>query len=116
MKTTATLATTAKLKDAEKPSFKKARTAARVARRLASRTAATALWWERLSAPRPNFLTSMTLALSLGHPIRRMAAALRWLGWRQIIRRVHGRQVPLWLPPSTTLKPRPRGRPRIYQR
>ena len=111
---TATLTATEKRPSAGKARFKKVRTAARAARRLASRTAATALWWERQASPRPEFLTPMTLALSLGYPIRRMAAALRWLGWRRIIRRVRGKQVALWLPPSTTLKPRPRGRPRLY--
>ena len=111
---TAALTATAKSKSAGKARFKKVRTAARAARRLAARTAATALWWERLASPRPDFLTPMTLALSLGCPIRRKAAALRWLGWRRIIRRVRGKQMALWLPPSTTLKPRPRGRPRLY--
>ena len=95
-------------------SFKKARTVSRAARRLASRTAAITVWWNRQAPPLPDFLTPMTLALSLGYPIRRMAAALRWLGWRQIIRRVRGKQVALWLPPSTTIKPRPQGRPHIY--
>lgn len=95
--------------------FQKARSISRAARRLASRSAAITVWWNRQPAPRPDFLTPMTLTLSLGYPIRRMAAALRWLGWRQIIRRVRGKQVVLWLPPSTTIKPRPRGRPRIHQ-
>lgn len=113
---TATLTATAKSDSGGKDRFKKVRSAARAARRLASRTAATALWWERQALPRPDFLTPMTLALSLGCPVRRMAAALRWLGWRRIIRRVRGKQMALWLPPSTTLKPRPRGRPRICQR
>ena len=108
------LTATAKAASARKTRFKKVRTAARAARRLASRTAATALWWERQASPRPDFLTPMKLALSLGYPIRRMAAALRWLGWRRIIRRVRGKQMALWLPPSTTLKTRPRGRPRLY--
>lgn len=95
-------------------SFKRARTVARIARRLASRTATVSIWWDRLPTPRPNYLTPATLALSLGYPIRRMGGALRWLGWRKIVRRMWGLQVPLWLPPTTTLKPRPRGRPRIY--
>ena len=111
-----TTTATARRPNTEKTSFKNARTVSRAARRLASRTAAITVWWNRQPAPRPNFLTPMTLALSLGYPVRRMAAALRWLGWRQIIRRVRGKQVTLWLPPSTTLKPRPQGRPRIYQK
>lgn len=95
-------------------SFKHARTTARIARRLASRTATVSIWWDRLPNPKPNYLTPASLARSLGFPIRRMAAALRWLGWRKIVRRIWGRQVPLWVPPSSTLKPRPRGRPSIY--
>ena len=113
---TATLTATAKRDSAGKARFKKVRTAARAARRLASRTAAITIWWERLGPDHPDLLTPNTLALSLGCPIRRIAAALRWLGWRRITRRVRGKQMALWLPPSTTLKPRPRGRPRIYQR
>jgi hypothetical protein len=46
--------------------------------------------------------------------MRRIAAALRWLGWQKIIRRVHGKQVPLWLPPSSAITPRKPGRPRLY--
>ena len=99
---------------AERTPFKNARKVSRAARRLASRTAAITVWWNRQPEPRPNFLTPMTLTLSLGYPIRRMAAALRWLGWQKVIRRVHGTQTALWLPPTTTLTPRPRGRPRVY--
>jgi hypothetical protein len=93
---------------------KQDRNESRAARRLASRTAEIVVWWNATPAPRPEFFTSMSLALSLGAPMRRMAAALRWLGWRRIVRRIRGTQVPLWLPPSTTLKTRPRGRPRVY--
>jgi hypothetical protein len=112
---TAPLTLKAKKTSAGKDRFKKARTEARATRRLASRTAAVSIWWTRLATPRPEFMTPKTLAVSLGYPIRRMAAALRWLGWRKIIRRIHGQQVPLWLPPTSTIKPRPKGRPRIYQ-
>ena len=91
-----------------------ARTQARAARRLASRTAAVTVWWNAMSDPKPDFFTPWSLALSLGHPMRRMAAALRWLGWQRVKRRVHGDQVHLWLPPTTAIKPRPIGRPRIY--
>jgi hypothetical protein len=68
-----------------------------------------------MPGPRPTFFTPMSLALSLGSPMRRMAAALRWLGWCRVVRRVRGSPVTLWLPPSTTIQPRPRGRPRIYE-
>ena len=94
--------------------FKQARTQARAARRLAARTAHVVSWWTAMPEPRPGFMASLTLQRALDQPMRRMAAALRWLGWRKIIRRVHGKQVPLWLPPASTINPRPRGRPRIY--
>lgn len=103
---------TAKLSAASR----QARNQARAARRLASRSAAVTVWWDALPNPRPEFFTPMSLALSLGQPMRRMAAALRWLRWRRVIRRVNGDQVPLWLPPTTTLTPRPVGRPRVYER
>ena len=67
-----------------------------------------------MQGPRPDSMSPLDLQQSLNQPLRRMAAALRWLGWRKIIRRVYGKQVPLWLPPSTAFKPRPQGRPRIY--
>lgn len=94
--------------------FRARRAQARAARRLASRTAFVVNWWSSMPEPRPDFLTPLSMQASLGQPMRRMAAALRWLGWRKIIRRVHGQQVPLWLPPSTSIKPRARGRPRLY--
>ena len=96
-------------------SAKQERNESRAARRLASRTAEVVVWWNTMPGPRPTFITPMSLALSLGAPMRRMAAALRWLGWFRVVRRVRGSPVTLWLPPSTTLQPRPRGRPRIYE-
>ena len=109
-----TMQTIQKQPPVQSGSFKHARTTARAARRLASRTATVSIWWDRLPNPKPNYLTPATLALSLGCSIRRMATALRWLGWRRIIRRVRGKQMALWVPPSTTLEPRPRGRPLMY--
>lgn len=97
-------------------SRRQARNQARAARKLASRTSTVTMWWRGLTVPRPDFFTPMSLALSLGQPMRRMAAALRWLGWRRVVRRVHGVQVLLWLPPTSTIKPRPVGRPRVYER
>ena len=94
--------------------FRDVRKVSRAARRLASRTSAITVWWDRLPTPRPNYLTPATLAMSLGYPIRRMGGALRWLGWIRTVRRIRGKQAALWVPPSSTLKPRPRGRPRIY--
>ncbi len=90
------------------------RAAARAARRLASRTTLAALWWNAVPDPKPQFYTPLALRLALGQSMRRMAAALRWLGWRQIRRRVHGKQLFLWLPPSSEVQPRQPGRPRLY--
>lgn len=90
------------------------RTERRSQRRLNRRIAQVVAWWAAMQCPRPEFMAPLTLQRSLNQPLRRMAVALRWLGWRKIIRRVHGKQVALWLPPSTALQPRPQGRPRIY--
>lgn len=87
---------------------------ARVARRLAARAAHVTSWWASITAPKPQYMTPMSLELSLGKPIRRMAAALRLLGWRCMVRSVRGHQKTVWLAPSSTLQPRPRGRPRVY--
>ena len=99
---------------AAKAAFRNAQMQSRAARRLASRTAYVVNWWTAMPQPRPEFMTPLTLQVSLGQPIRRMAAALRWLGWRKIVRRMHGSPVPLWLPPTSHIKPRARGRPRLY--
>jgi hypothetical protein len=96
------------------PRFRHARNQQRTARRLASRSSAVSMWWDALRQPRPEFFTPMSLSLALGGPTNGFAAALRWLGWRNTVRRVHGTKVTLWLPPTTTIKPRPVGRPRIY--
>ena len=90
------------------------RTNARAARRLASRAAHVTTWWASVTAPKPQYLTSISLALSLGKPPRRMAAALRLLGWRCIVRSIRGHRKVIWLPPATALQARPRGRPRIH--
>ena len=95
--------------------YKQARTEARAARRLAQRTAHVAAWFDALPQ-KPSFVTPKTLESCLGQPMQCMAPALRWLGWHKIIRRVWGKQVWLWIPPDSTLVPRPRGRPRIYLR
>jgi len=86
----------------------------RRARRLASRTAVITVWWNGQPNPRPDFYTPLSLALALGKPSNRFAPALRWLGWRCIHRLVHGSKATLWLPPTSTIQPRPRGRPRLY--
>jgi hypothetical protein len=72
------------------------------------------MWWDAVTVPRPDFYTPLALSAALGQPMRRVAAALRWLGWQKIIRRVYGKQVPLWLPPSSAIMPRKPGRPRLY--
>jgi hypothetical protein len=87
---------------------------AREARRLAARAAHVTTWWASITAPKPQYLTPMSLELSLGKPLRRMAATLRLLGWRCLVRSVRGHQKTVWLPPSSALQPRPRGRPRVY--
>jgi hypothetical protein len=90
------------------------RTQRRQDRRLANRAAFVATWWAAQPNPKPDYYSPLTLQLCLGQPLRRMAASLRLLGWRRIVRRHYGRQIWLWIPPQSALKPRPRGRPRIY--
>ena len=94
--------------------FKARRAKIRAARRLASRTAYVVNWWTTLQQPRPEYMTPLALQVSLRQPMRRMAASLRWLGWQKIVRRMHGTPAPLWLPPTSNIKPRARGRPRLY--
>ena len=86
----------------------------RAARRIATRQKTVASWWNTLPAPRPDYITAFALSLALRHPMRRMGAALHGLGWRRIVRRVHGRKVTLWLPPGSPITKRPRGRPRLH--
>lgn len=90
------------------------RTARRTARRLTERQRAITSWWHGLPEPRPDYITSFALALALGRPVRRVAGALRAMGWRCLVRRVHGRKVTLWLPPGSPITKRPRGRPRRH--
>lgn len=94
--------------------FKTARRVSLAARRLASRTSTLSMWWDSQRYPRPAYFTPKALERATGQPMRRTAAALRWLGWRRIVRRVWGTQRTLWIPPASPLKPRPRGRPRLY--
>lgn len=49
-------------------SFKLARTSARIARRLASRTATVSIWWDRLLNPKPNYLTPVNAGPIAGLP------------------------------------------------
>lgn len=102
------------VRNSARQTFITRRTQARRARRLAWRSARVGAWWSSLPEPRPEYMTPCMLQVSLGQPLRRMAAALRWLGWQKIIRRVYGNQVPLWLPPTTSIRPRPPGRPPWY--
>ena len=89
------------------------RTARRAQRRLARRAGQVALW-SASAPPHPSYYTAQELKTLLGHPIHHYAPALRWLGWRRIVRTMHRKAVTLWLPPGSPLKPRPRGRPRVY--
>ncbi len=86
----------------------------RAERRLASRTAQVTVWWSKLVKPRPVSFRPEALAQSLGQSMRRMAGALRWLGWLRIERRIKGKATALWLPPESPVKPRKRGGPRTY--
>ena len=90
------------------------RTQRKQTRRLSNRAAFIATWWAAQPYPRAEYFSPLTLQMLLGQPMRRMAAALRLLGWRRIIRRNYDKQIPLWLwlPPLSQLKARPRGRPR----
>ena len=92
------------------------RTQRRQDRRLAARAAFIATWWAAQPHPRADYFSPLTLQISIGQPMRRMAAALRLLGWCRIVRRHYGQQIWIWLPPASTLKPRPRGRPRLYDK
>jgi hypothetical protein len=74
---------------------------ARAARRLATRAAQVATWWASITEPKPQYLTPASLMYHLGKPLRRMAAALRWLGWCCIRRRIRGHQKIIWLPPKS---------------
>jgi len=91
-----------------------ARKLSRVHRRLASRAARVTTWWAAVKPVKPQYMTPLALTLSIGLPMQRIAAALYFLGWKRIVRRVHGKQVTLWLPPNSTIKTRPVGRPRSY--
>lgn len=99
---------------ARRQAFLQSRAQALAARRLASRTAQVELWWNTVPQPRPTFYAPLALSAALGQPLRRMAAALRWLGWTQIKRRMRGKQVALWLPPGSPVRRRRTGRPRLY--
>lgn len=80
---------------------------------LARQTMLTAAWWEALPTPKPPCLTPRTLETVTGTGMRRLAPALRALGWVRILRRVNGTTKTLWLPPGSPITRRPRGRPPI---
>ncbi len=84
----------------------------RAARRLAARQTQVALWWASLPTPKPSYFTALALEAELTQPMRAMAAPLRALGWRRIMRRTHGKYIVLWLPPTSPVHPRPPGCPR----
>ncbi len=101
--------------------MRKARAQSRATCRRASHTARLTMWWAALPSPRPDSFTPAALTVAMGHlarrtpfALRRLAPSLQQMGWRQIKRRVNGKQVALWLPPTSTLRPRPRGGQRIY--
>ena len=88
-------------------------TTAKQRRILARQTMLTAAWWEALPTPKPPCLTPGTLEIVTGTRMRRLAPALRALGWQRIMRRVNGTPKTLWLPPGSPITRRPRGRPPI---
>lgn len=99
--------------DARRVAFNKDRSQSRAARRLAARVTTITLWWNS-QLFQPEYMTPKCLAIVLRQPMRRMAAALRWLGWHQITRRIGGKPLLLWIPPSSTLTVRSACRPRVY--
>lgn len=88
-------------------------TTAKQRRILARQTMLTAAWWQTLPTPKPPCLTPGTLEIVTGTRMRRLAPALRALGWQRITRRVNGTPRTLWLPPGSPITRRPRGRPPI---
>jgi hypothetical protein len=94
--------------------YLRSRSSARAARRLTSRASHVTTWWATVAYPKPSYLTPLALCIALGKPARHFALALRWLGWRRITRSILGTRHTLWLPPSSAIQPRPRGRPRLY--
>lgn len=87
---------------------------AKYRRTLARRMALCTTWWASLPHPKPTCLTPATLHRVTGMDLQRLAPALRALGWQRILRRVNGKPTTLWLPPSSPITRRPRGRPPIY--
>lgn len=72
-------------------------------------------WWSRQTERRPYYRPS-ELRRAVGVPMRSIAEALRVRGWRRVVRRGVDdtpRQRVIWVPPGSTLKLRPRGRPRF---
>lgn len=82
----------------------------RAIRKLAERQTRVAMWWASLPAPKPESFTPLAMHLALDTPLRAVAASLRALGWRRIVRRTHGKYIVLWLPPGSPVQPRPVGR------
>jgi hypothetical protein len=86
----------------------------RAANRLGRRLSQLVVWWASVSVPKPTYLTASELRLSTDRPIQALSEALQKLGWKRIIRRFASKRIILWVPPGSPVKPRPRGRPRIY--
>ena len=89
------------------------RSCSRATRRLVARQSHIQKWWASLPTPRPEYFTPLALTLALNENTRRLALALRLLGWQSVVRRVHGKSTRFWLPPDSPVTRRPRGRPRL---
>lgn len=87
---------------------------ARHRRNIARRMSNVLTWWASLPNPKPPCVTPGTLNRCLGIDLQRLAPALRALGWQRILLRVNGRPTTLWLPPSSPITRRPRGRPPLH--
>ena len=87
---------------------------ARHRRNVARRMAHITTWWASLPEPKPPCATPGTLRTCLGVDPQRLAPALHALGWLRILRRVNGTPTTLWLPPSSPIQRRPRGRPPLH--
>lgn len=82
--------------------------ARRRAARLARRAAFVATWWSGYRAARgfsPPYFVSESLQVLTGETIRRLAAALRLLGWQECALRLPGgRRRSVWVPPDSPLQ------------
>ena len=84
--------------------------ARRAERRLKRRVAQAQSWWGAVPAPRPIYLYPADLEALIGTTMRRIAPALRALGWRHMYRAMQGKRRTVWLPPGSPVPERSQGR------